>query len=60
MFAAVGEAQAANVSGWYAAGARFSVFNEFLDFQEAVDFRTAQGSTLARIGNTNEHLRVVD
>ena len=60
VLAAVGEAQVANVSGFCAAETRFTVFNESSGFEEAVDFCAAQNSTLARIGNTNEHLRVVD
>ena len=60
LFAALAEAHVTNVSGACAAGARFTVFNESSGFQDAVSFCAAQNSTLARIGSTNEHLRVVD
>ena len=60
MFAAVTEVHVNNVSGSCAAGARFTVFNKSRNFYEAVGFCAARGSTLARIGNANEHLRVID
>ena len=49
-----------NVSGTCAAEAQFTVFDVSLKFDEAVGFCVEQGSTLARIGNANEHFRVVD
>ena len=49
-----------NVSGSCSAGAEFTVFGELLSFKEAVEFCKNQSSTLARISNPNEHLRVVD
>ena len=52
--------EVANISGSCVAGAQFIVFNESLQFQDAVHFCVGQGSTLARIGNPNEHFRVVD
>ena len=52
--------QVHNISGTCAAEAQFTVFDVSLEFNEAVGFCAEQGSILARIGNANEHFRVVD
>ena len=60
VFTTLAKAQVTNVSGACASGAQFTIFERSSDFQEAAEFCAAQGSTLARIGNANEHFRVVD
>ena len=60
VFITLARAQVNNVTGACAAGAQFTVFEASLEFQEAVDFCALQGGTLARIGNSAEHFRVVD
>ena len=60
VFAASTAAQVESVSGTCAAGAEFTVFTQKLSFDRAIDFCANEGGTLARIGNANEHLRVVD
>ena len=52
--------EVANISGSCTDGVQFTVFEEPLEFQEAADFCFLQGSTLARIGNSKEHFRVMD
>ena len=49
-----------SIIGACAGGSEFTIFEQALEFEEAVKFCVRQGSTLARIGNANEHFQVVD
>ena len=58
--ATLAEVQVESVSERCVDGAQFTIFTRRLNFEAAVNFCDQEGVTLARIGNEDEHVRVVD